>query len=384
MRDLLARGVYLLLGGVILLPYALVVVLFTQMFKAPTVSPAEVIPALLVCAVIAVIPAFLRGTRAIQIVAARSLLGVDLPDQVGDRVDRESRLRSGLWFFVHLLIGGLVAAGLLIALPTALSAIMQWFGIGAPAFSAVPFHPGWLSLIGFLLIVVVLYGINALGALAKVMAPVLLGPSQAERIAALEARTGQLVERNRLARELHDSIGHALTVAILQATAARHKIDDRGFVTVALTAIEDAGRTAVADLDHVLGLLREENAGRNPQPTLTDLPELLAGYPAVAASVSGELSRVRPAIGREAYRIIQESLTNAAKHAPGAPAALDVEVSQRELRIRVTNRYDHKALPGTGRGLTGMRERVSLLGGQMSAGLDGGMWTVTASLPVLG
>jgi signal transduction histidine kinase len=118
---------------------------------------------------------------------------------------------------LHLVTGGLVALELLVTLPMALAYIAQPLGISAEAFRALRLGPFdehetlWLSLVG----VVLLAG---LGALAAMMAPVLLGPS-AERIAALEAKAGQPAERDRLARELHDSVGHALTVTTLQAAA---------------------------------------------------------------------------------------------------------------------------------------------------------------------
>nr|WP_307870707.1 histidine kinase [Actinoplanes brasiliensis] len=159
------------------------------------------------------------------------------------------------------------------------------------------------------------------------MAPVLLGPSAAERVAALEARERQLAERNRLARELHDSVGHALTAVTLQAGAARTVFDsDPAFARRALGSIEDLGRTALEELDAVLGLLRDDASG----PTLADVGRLLTG------EVDAEVDDVDvPApISREAYRIVQECLTNAAKHGSGrvtlritAPDDLVVEVA---------------------------------------------------------
>ena len=116
-----------------------------------------------------------------------------------------------------------------------------------------------------LLLVGTVYAVAGLGALAATMAPVLLGPSPADRIAALEARERRLAERNRLARELHDSVGHALTATTLQAGAARAVFDsDPEFARRALAAIEEVGRTAMDDLDHVLGVLRD--AGDTDRP----------------------------------------------------------------------------------------------------------------------
>jgi signal transduction histidine kinase len=389
------RGVYLLLGGVVLLPYVLLGVTFVRMLTEPGAPRAAVVLLLVVTAAIGVVPAFLRGTRALEIAAVRGLLGVDLPDPAG--VDRETRLRSALWFAVHLLTGGAVASGLLVALPAALLFIAQQFGVGGEALAGQRFGPLdehdtlWLSLVGWMLLIVVVYAVAGLGALAALMAPALLGPSPSERIAALEAHAVQLAERNRLARELHDSVGHALTVTTLQAAAARRLLDsDPDFVRTALAAIEEAGRGATEDLDHVIGLLREQDRGRPaPQPTLTDLDRLIADARAAGleldVDVGGAVGHVPAAVSREGYRIVQEGLTNAVRHGGWAPVSLRLQVSDRTLEIDVTNPLrDGPAASGGGRGLDGMRERVALLGGRMTAGEDGGVWRVAVRLPTGG
>ncbi len=371
------RGVYLLLGGVIALPYALLAAMFAMMFTQEGAQLGMIIALLTVTIVIASVPAFLSGTRALQIVAARSLLDVDLPDQpAGVRLDRESRLRSALWFAMHLLAGGVVALVLLIAMPMALALILQQFGAAKEAMAGLRIGPldehdtGWLTAIGVLLLVVTAFAVAGLGALAKLMAPALLGPSAAERIVALEAQSRQFAERNRLARELHDSIGHALTRTTLQATAAKQLLgQDDAFVAQALSSIEETGRAAMADLDHVLGLLREGGTV-TPQRTLRDLD----------VAVQGDLARVPAMISREAYQIVQEGLTNAAKHGDGQPAELNIVV-QDDLRLTITNTVGNRAR-ANGRGLQGMRERVTLLGGTIHAGGDDGKWTVDVRLPL--
>jgi signal transduction histidine kinase len=393
------RGVYLLLGGVVLLPYVLLGVTFAQLLTAGEVPRAAVVLLLAVTVAIAVVPAFLRGTRALEIAAVRGLLDVDLPDPAagGDpaRLDRESRLRSALWFALHLLTGGAVAFGLLAALPAALLFIAQQFGIGGQALTGWRLGPLdehdtlWLSLLGWALLLLVVYAVAGLGALAALMAPALLGPSPGERIAALEAQAGQLAERNRLARELHDSVGHALAVTTLQAAAARRLLDtDPDFVRGALAAIEEAGRGAAEDLDHVIGLLRERERGRPaPQPTLADLDRLVADARAagleVEVEVAGAVGEVPAAVSREGYRIVQEGLTNAVRHGGWAPVSLRLAVAGRTLEIDLTNplRAGAAGTPGGGRGLDGMRERVALLGGRMTAGADGAEWRVAVRLP---
>lgn len=377
------RGVHLLLGGVLLLPYVLLGAAFVELWRSGQ-SRGVVMLLLAVTAVIAAVPAFLRATRTLETVAARALLGVDLPDPVGDRPALEARLRSALWFATHLVAGGTVGLALLIIMPMALVFIA---GFDVEALPQV--HPLWLSLLGVALLVALVYAVAGLGALAAVMAPVLLGPSPAERIAALEAEAGQLAERNRLARELHDSIGHALTVTTLQAAAARELLDaDPEFARRALTAVEETGRAAMAELDHVIGLLRaSDRAGTAPMRTLADLDRLLAEVRGAGAEidveVTGALAGVPAAVSREGYRIVQESLTNAARHAVGEPVSLRVTVAGGGLGIEVANRLrEPRATPRGGRGLAGMRERVALLGGRMSAEAANGSWRVAAWLPL--
>ncbi|MET8348969.1 MULTISPECIES: histidine kinase [unclassified Micromonospora] len=392
------RGVFLLLGGVLALPYGLLAVTFAQLLTGSEVPRPLVFALLVIALVIAVVPLLLDGSRALEIAAVRALLGVDLPDPApGHRGDRDTRLRSALWIATHLIIGALVMVALITAVPMALAFIAQQFGVGAELTSRERFGPldgrdtGWLTLTGVVLLVGLGYAVAGLGALAGSMAPVLLGPAPAERIAALEARATRLAERNRLARELHDSVGHALTVATLQAGAAREVLDtDPEFVRRALTAIEEAGRTAMDELDHVLGLLREtggDRPGVAPQRTLADLDRLVTDARATGLAVhahrTGDPSRVPSVVSREGYRIVQEGLTNAARYGHG-PVTLRLDLHPDALELELVNAMGHvgRADPGRGgRGLDGMRERVLLLGGRLSVGPDGGRWLIRARLP---
>ncbi|MGN9911446.1 sensor histidine kinase [Phytohabitans sp. LJ34] len=384
------RGVHLLLGGVILLPYLLLGVVFADMLAGPRGGRTAALLLLVAAAAIAAVPAFLRGTRSLEIAAARALLGVDLPDPPPGPVARETRVRGALWYATHLATGGVVAGGLLVAVPMALVFAAGWFGVSTDATDGLRLGPldegdtGWLTLVGLMLLVALVYAVAGLGALAALMAPVLLGPSTAERIAALEARAAGLAERNRLARELHDSVGHALTVTTLQAAAAREVLDaDPDFAKRALSAIEETGRAAMAELDHMLGLLRDgPAAARAPQPTLADLDRLVADARIeVRLDRAGPLADLPAVISREGYRIVQEGLTNAARHAGGQPVALRVAVAGETLAIELTNPVADGATAGGGRGLAGMRERVTLLGGDMTAGRDGGVWRIAVRLP---
>jgi len=209
----------------------------------------------------------------------------------------------------------------------------------------------------------------AAGALLARLAPVLLGPTPAERMAIL-------AERNRVARELHDSVGHALGVVSIQAAAAERVLDrDPAFAREALRHIAASARDGQRDLDHVLGLLREEPAA--PAPDLGDLDRLLDPD---AIDLSGDLHRVPGAVSREAYRIIQEGLTNAARHGDGSPA-VRLAVTDDRIEVELTNPLG-TARPGGGRGLRGIEERVATLRGRMAAGSEAGVWRLKVELPL--
>jgi signal transduction histidine kinase len=233
--------------------------------------------------------------------------------------------------------------------------------------------------------------VAGLGAVDAGAARRLLGPSAAERLAAEQARTERLRERGRLAAELHDSIGHALTVTLLQAEAAREVAGrDPAFVAAALEAIAESARRAGADLERVLGLLREPSAPSPGAPGLAELDGLLASARAagarVAAEVAGPVAELPPALSREAYRVVQEALTNALRHAGPVDVAVRVAVGPSRLDVQVTNALPAApvgagAVPGTGSGLRSLRERAAGLGGTAEAGRSGDRWQVEVRLP---
>lgn len=234
---------------------------------------------------------------------------------------------------------------------------------------------------------VTLYGaVVGLGELITAIARRLLGPSPAERLAALEERTEQLLERTRIARELHDSIGHALTVAVVQAGAAR-AAGDPAFTDRALLAIENSGRAALEDLERVLGVLREVERPASGRPTLTEADRLLESARAsgakVDAEVTGPLETVPGPVSREGYRILQESLTNVLRHAGSVPVRVRVAVDDATLGLEVRNPLTAEVPgPGRGSGLRGIRERAALLGGRARTGPYEGDWQVHVDLPL--
>jgi signal transduction histidine kinase len=234
-------------------------------------------------------------------------------------------------------------------------------------------------------------GTLLLGRLLALIGPVWLGPSYAERLERLHADAARAIERNRLAREIHDSVGHALSLVTLQASAARRLLDrDPAFADEALRTIETTSRRAVADLDHLLGLLRDERrsaAETGPALDADTLDDLLRAAGAAGLSVgpvvSGDLSQLPVLVAREAYRIVQEGLTNALKYSADRTAGLAVSLDDGALEILLTNPTDEERAIRAGRGLRGIRERAAMLGGRSSVGRGDDGWTLSVVLPAV-
>jgi signal transduction histidine kinase len=213
----------------------------------------------------------------------------------------------------------------------------------------------------------------------------------AEREREAAARVAVAEERTRIARELHDIVAHAMSVMVLQVGAVRHKLprtleEDRD----ALGRVEQAGRTAPAEMRRLLGAMRSNGDGveLGPQPGLDALDSLVedvihAGLP-VQLHVDGERYDLPRAIDLSAYRIVQEGLTNALKHAHASHADVTVRYRPEEVELEVTD--DGKgpaATNGHGHGLVGIRERAKIYGGEMSAGAaPAGGFILSARLPV--
>ncbi|MFG1695038.1 sensor histidine kinase [Nonomuraea sp. NPDC049309] len=447
--TLARRWSCLILGGALLMPYMMAGSLIAGLVSGQTASlllPAQLGVFAAVLPVVAVTGLFLP-IRGLEVSAAQGLLGARVltpPRQV--RRSWQERRRTAAWFTLHLGVGGVVSGCTLAIVPFTIFTVAVFF-TGPPAQPVgLDITPGWNAFLWALAGLALLAGLVALaagsGALLARLAPVLLGPTPAERLAAAEEHARALAERNRLARELHDSVGHALSVVTLQAAAAG-RVLDRGSddaprtARSALAAIEQSARAALADLDHVLGLLRDDPPGdgppgdddaarrtpgdasgapgstggdgrraagdagdapagrpdarraRAPQATLDDLGELVATSGAPVEQQVGDLSAVPAVVSREAYRIVQEALTNAIKHGARGPIRLTAAVDGDHLRVEVVNPCDGQRRDGVrnggrtgGRGLAGMRERVRLLRGDLEAGPAENGWRVAARLPL--
>ncbi|MEU9761444.1 histidine kinase [Streptomyces sp. NPDC047985] len=300
------------------------------------------------------------------------------------------RWRTVLWLELRLVFGFVVGVITFWLPMTTVDLVISGTGGDVNQGSLIAgLQPHWWHLLLTPLPVLVLLAVVvASGELITVAARGLLGPSPVQRLTALEERTEQLLERNRIARELHDSIGHALTVAVVQAGAAR-AANDPEFTARALTAIEETGRDALDDLERVLRVLREAGTPTGRQPTLVEADRLLDSArrsgAKVDADVSGPLEEVPVAVSREGYRILQESLTNVLRHSGAVPVQVRISVANGRLELNVTNPLgDSTGSAGGGSGLRGIRERAALLGGKARTGPHEGEWRVYASLPFHG
>ena len=213
----------------------------------------------------------------------------------------------------------------------------------------------------------------------------------AERERESAARVAAAEERARIARELHDIVAHSVSVMVLQIGAVRHKLPDALAEDAdALQGVEKIGRTALAEMRRLLGAMRRDGDGveLGPQPGLDGLDSLLedvgrAGLP-VRLHVDPGPAPLPRAIDLSAYRIVQEGLTNALKHARARRADVTLRYAPNELQIEVRDDGDGGAANGApGYGLVGIRERVKIYGGEMNAGTaPGGGFVLSARLPL--
>ena len=252
----------------------------------------------------------------------------------------------------------------------------------APVFLLAPIANAWGSAV--LLVAIALFG----DLLARRRRSRSLLAEQSELSERERARRAVLEERARIVREMHDVVAHHMSMIAVQAETAPFRVSDlppsaqSEFATIA-----GAARAALGDMRRLLGVLRAEEtvAERAPQPGLEDVPALVdtasrAGVP-VSLSLPA-LAGVPAAVGLTAYRIVQEALANAARHAPGGPVRVDGRGFADRLELSVRNELTRPVpADGTGHGLMGMRERATLLGGTLEAGPGDGEYLVTAVLP---
>ncbi len=348
---------------------------------------------------------------------AGGLLGIDIDEPVSPAASK-----TGLWNKAKAVLADpttwrtlvwlgfrfpLALIGFVLAMIT-LSAAFAFFVLPLMVVVAAD-HPGsqidvsgfgwgfWIMpLIGLLVVPAATHLTNGWAVLEGQIARSLLGPTARQQRERLQRRTRVLEERTRLAHELHDSVGHTLTMMVVQAGAGRHVFDkDPDFARSALENIETSGRQALVELDRILGILREEGtaAERTPRAGLEGVADLVertaaTGLP-VELEIDGDPATADPGVGRTAYRIVQEGLTNVVKHAGPVPTRVLLHIDSAAIEIEVVNAPSPDgnsssavADSGGGRGLAGIRERVSILGGSVEAhSLPDGGYRLWAKLP---
>jgi signal transduction histidine kinase len=223
--------------------------------------------------------------------------------------------------------------------------------------------------------------------------------ARAEREREIAARVAVAEERGRIARELHDVVAHAVSVMVLHVGAVRHRMPEADAeVRETLKDVEQTGRTALAEMRRLLNAMRQDDESLElvPQPGLQDVEALVAhvraaGLP-VRLEVEGDPVSLPPGLDLSAYRIVQEGLTNTLKHSGASQAEVQVRYGPRELEVEVrddgtggTAPGDDDSVMGLGHGLVGVRERVKIYGGQMSAGASrAGGYVLRARFPLDG
>ncbi|MEJ3745387.1 histidine kinase [Actinomycetes bacterium KLBMP 9797] len=273
--------------------------------------------------------------------------------------------------------------------------VLVWFGL----FSLIPVwifvRPHNVAGITLLFAALLIVG-DLLGRTARIqraLAEQSRALAEQSEISELEkARRAVLEERARIARELHDVVAHHMSMIAVRAETAPYRLAELPDpVREEFTGIAGAARGALTDMRRLLGVLRSEGADppKAPQPGLPDVPELVAN--AQQAGVTATLDVAGgpdppEAVGLAAYRIVQEALANASRHAPGAAVRVEIRPWRQQLFVRIHNgpaaQPPAGRAPGTGHGLAGMRERTGLLGGEFAAGPTGeGGFEVEARLP---
>jgi signal transduction histidine kinase len=281
------------------------------------------------------------------------------------------------------------------------AALLCLYSVAVRSPREVTLGVGLLSLAG----VWILDRPSAFVASVMILVPLLLGYMVRQRRTAQEQLAEQerrhqdaeavLTERQRIARELHDVVAHHMSMIAIQAEAAPYtvpEIPDK--IRNDLAEIRTTALAALTELRRILGVLRSEEADGEtaPQPGLDRLDELVANARGtgliVEAVVTGEPATLPSGVGLSAFRIVQEALSNAMRHAPGSQVRVEVGYGRAELNLRVRNGpppggTQRTAVPGTGHGLVGMRERVGMLGGELTAGpTPEGGFAVTVALPL--
>jgi signal transduction histidine kinase len=388
------RWVYLVLGGAVLVPY-----LFLGAYPAVLAGNAGglrltigIVAGLALAVSALALTARLEAVRQLEAVAAKQLVrGPFVGELVPSSVSGADRFRAMSFFALHLLAGGLVGTATLLVMPTGLTLLLASTQVIDISGSEAARHlsPAAMAGVGLGCLVVFAYGTAALGALMGWAAPRLLGRSSTNRLAEMERVTDDLSERNRLARDLHDSVGHALSIVTVQAGAARKLLDtDREFARESLAAVEEAASQALVELDGALEALRDDKPSGRPR-TLDDLDVLVRQSEAaglvIRRELSGPLRTLSEPLSHDAFLVVQEGLGNALRHAGPGPVTIRITVDDRDVRIEIGNPVPVPPMSSRasgGRGLRGMSERSRARGGTVDAREVDGWWRLSVTMRV--
>lgn len=416
MAVLWRRLLVLLIGGVIAVPYVAVVIWMVTAWNRLADRPSAwgVVAVGIIVFCLLCIPGFLPVIRALERTLAEQLLELVIPTPLR-RPRAADRIRGALFYFGHAFAGALLLFTVIVMFPSAIVLAvdpeqMPEFSFGLPVALVQILAPAILLLLAAIII--------AEGYFLPHYAQILLGPSATDRAELAGAERVSRFRRTMLAREVHDSIGHALTVTTMQSAVARRALQtDPVLAEAALDEIARTGREAVAELDHVLSLLRSEadgtsapavsSAAADPDPeaddhgwdgpprrTLRDIERLVVearsvGHP-TELEVDGDVGALPPAVAHELHRIVREALTNSLRHASAPGMTITIRVDAARVRV-VTGNAGPRSRTGaggsgrrSGRGLEGIRERVELHGGTVDWGAHDGYWTLEAVLPLNG
>lgn len=400
------RFAWLMTGAAIGTTVVFVLALVTPLARPLAGQTALLVLGMLVAVLVGGLLGLVPGVRELEVTAARSMLGVEAELVAPDRPGPVHRVQDVLWVQVHLLLGLSAAACLTMLLPASVVALLGAAGLlevsslfpgtWASAITSTVAGRVALGALALLGIAVALLAAGPLGALAARLAPHLLGPTAGDRLAVALARAEREAEHTRIARDLHDGIGHSLTIVSIQAAAGGRVLErDPAAAREALARIETTAQEALAELDGVLAALRDERAADGRCPA--DPPRLLDGVledhrrAGMDLRVEGEMPRELPAVqGEHLLRIVTELLTNAHRHGGDGPVHLRLgtgrgAAGERAAVVETANPLaPSAAAPGPGgRGLPGLRERLALWGGTLEAGPHQGTWRARAVVPIL-
>lgn len=358
--------------------------------------PAPVVALVVVAAAVAL--GLVPGARELEVTAARALLGTDDELVSPARPRLAHRVRTAGWVVLHLATGLVVAFALFALVPAAVVIGAEAVAGRSVGSTVPPPASGGEAVVRVAACVagglLALGATWPLGAVASALAGRVLGPTPADRMETALARARREAEHTRLARELHDGIGHALTVVSVQAVAGRRVVTaDPEAAAGALAAIEDTARSALEELDQLLAVLRagaDDGAGTDDAPfaLALALDDVVAAHRRAGLDVREEIDLppgLPALLGRTVRRVVTEALTNAHRHGGPGPVTLAVRHDAEAVHVEAANPVAPRRARrrSGGRGLAGIRERAALFGGTMTAGPDGGRWVLRVTLPAV-